>query len=337
MKFRKSKQALLVLLILCILAFASILTIFVYLRKLQAIGSGSDTPVTYNHHYAFVGNLSRPELSPIYEAAYEYAEGKGNYIERTGEGLNTNYGVADLMDMARLSDVDGIIVDADDSEETRDAINAASDAGIPVVCIGTDTYGASRTSYVGISYYDLGQEYGRAIAALKEDTIQMVMILISPNDRTNSQNQVYLGIVDYIRSAGLSGSFSFETYQAGDDSSFSSAEAVTDIISSYSLPPILVCLDETITTAVCQGLYDADKVGSCKVLGYSFNDTIAQAIENGTIEETVTLSSTQVGPSAVACLDDAIDTGDAAYKVPIDLVIINQDNLQAYEAENNEE
>jgi len=330
MRLSKKRQKWIVLLFLAALAAASVLTIFVYLRKLSVIESASSAQETYNRRYAFVGDLTKPELEPIYRAAYDYARQNGNYVERTGEGMNRTYTVSELLNMAACSGVDGIIVDANDSEEMRDAINDASDTGIPVVCIGTDSYGARRASYVGISYYDLGQEYGRKIASLKTDTVQMVMILLSPNDRTNSQNMVYLGIIDYIRSAGLSGSFSFETYQPGDGSAFSSAEAVTDIISSYSLPPILVCLDETITTAVCQGLSDAGKTGTA-VLGYSFNDTISQAIENGTVVETATLSAEQVGPSAVACLDDDIERGSAKSSVPVNLVVLTKDNLKAYE------
>ena len=317
--------------LLLVLGAATAVNLSLYLRQVRSItGDGSSAPL-YDRHYALVGDPRSPFLSSVYEAAHAYGLTHGSYVELTGAGLEASYSSVTLMDIARESKVGGIIVDADDSEEMRDAVNAAASSGIPVVCIGTDSYGADRRSYVGISYYALGQEYGKKIAALKKDTVQMVMIMMSPGKRTSSQNMVYSGIIDYIREAGLSSRFSFESYQVGDGSSFSTAEAVTDILGSYSLPSILVCLDETITSAVCQGIVDANRVSEVTVFGFNLNDMIRNAIRKGVISESVTVPAEAVAENAVECLDTAVSGGFVTEYVSIGFLPVTKDNLDQYE------
>ena len=80
-----------------------------------------------------------------------------------GLNLETDYDKRDLMKIAIDSKVDGIIVEADESAMMTDLIREAEDNGIPVVTVLEDNTQAGRQSYVSISYYNLGREYGNQL------------------------------------------------------------------------------------------------------------------------------------------------------------------------------
>lgn len=306
---------------LCLLLFEA------GMKKLTATPDGSPD---YARHYAFIGDSSSVFVREVFDAAQKEGALSGDYVSLMGEGLDIRYSELQLLDIAAASRVDGIIVSANAGEEMLQAINEVEQAGIPVVCVGTDSYGSLRQSYVGISYYTLGQEYGEVIASLATDAVQKVTILTSPNEKNRGQNLVYSGIVDYIGKAGLSSRFSFETMAAGNGTMFSAAESITDLFNSSDLPQILVCLDETNTTCACQSIVDTNQVGDVTILGYYVNDTIKNAVEKQIIPATLTVNAGEIGRSSIRCLDEYLENGFVTEYIPIDIDTLTADNIDAY-------
>lgn len=320
-------------------AVTTIVSLVLFEYQVRRVGSGSGSSTTYTRHYAFIGDRSSTFLQSVYEAAADAGEDSGDYVEFTGNSLDTAYTDLQLMNIAVKSDVDGIIVNANDSDEMRDAIASAEEAGIPVVCIGSDSYGASRQSYVGISYYNLGQAYGTEIEKLAAPAgsgtggkaVQQVIILTSPSDRSKGQNLVYSGMRDYIRSVNLSSYFEFSTRTVGNGTMFSAAEDITDLFSSDDLPDIIICLDETNTTAACQSIVDTNHVGDVTILGFYLNDTILNAIAKRIIPATFTVDTTRIGQEAVNCLDEYSENGFVTDYVSIDIEAVTADNAESYQ------
>ncbi len=298
--------------------------------QLQRLAAPAGDRFDYARRYAFVGDKSSAFLQEVCSAAAEEGRLSGDYVGFIGEDLDMNYTELQLFDIAVAAKADGIIVNADDSDAMREAIGRAEKAGIPVVCIGTDSYGSLRQSYVGISYYTLGQEYGKAIAALASDEVQNVLILTSPNEKSRGQNLVFSGIRDYIAKAGRAGRFTFETLSVGNGAMFSAAESITDLFGGSSLPEIIVCLDETNTTCACQAIVDTNHVGDVTILGYYVNDTICNAIEKQIIPATLTVNAEEIGRSAVRCLDEYLSTGFVTEYVSIDIRTLGADSIGDY-------
>ena len=104
-----------------------------------------------------------------------------------------SYSLEELMNIAAASAPDGIIVNAIDNADMEEAVNSAAQQNIPVICVGTDIYGSKRSSYVGISYYTLGQAYAQCILPLQKDAQQRVLVIKSPEEHTTGQALILSG------------------------------------------------------------------------------------------------------------------------------------------------
>lgn len=323
---------------IALLAAVTVISLVLFGYQVQRVGTGNGEARTYARHYAFIGDRSSAFLQSVHTAAAQAGAGSGDYVEFTGNNLETGYTTVQLMDIAVKSGVDGIIVSANDSDEMRNAIAAAETAGIPVVCIGSDSYGSSRQSYVGISYYNLGQAYGSAITDLvkrgnteeRGNAVRQVVILTSPSDRSLGQNLVYSGMRDSIRSMNYSSYFRFSTETVGNGTMFSAAEDITDLFNSDELPDILICLDETNTTAACQSIVDTNHVGDVSIFGFYTNDTILNAVSKEIIPATFTVDTARIGREAVNCLDEYIENGFVTDYISIDIDAVTAANVESY-------
>ena len=139
-------------------------------------------------YYALV---VRDNEDPYWESAYESMKKQGElynvYVDRAGKNLSVDYSKYDLMEMAISSGVDGIIYEADDSEESLELINKAVAAGIPVVTVRADAPASARRSFVGVSFYNLGTEYGRLITEAGREAVKL-----KPSDKRDTVSVLVL-------------------------------------------------------------------------------------------------------------------------------------------------
>lgn len=320
-------------LLLSILALITVCTLVLFEMQLRTLLPSKTPGLSFRRHYALIGDRTSSFLNAVYESAGRRASESNDYIEFTGKDLDVEYTTPELMDIAIAAKVDGIILDADDSTEMSDSILRANEAGIPVICIGTDSYGSARKSYVGVSYYTLGQEYARYITShLVTRDVMRVLVIASPEGHVTGQNLVYNGIRDYISSQHRTSHFQISSKILGDSGIFSTAEAVSDLFdndSEEALPDILVCLDETSSTSACQAIVDSNHVGDVKILGYSLNDTIANALQKGVLSATLTISTQEIGEKAVDDLNEYIDSDFVSEYTSIDITTVTASNLDA--------
>lgn len=320
-------------LLLAALSLVTVITLVLFELQVQSLLSSSRNVLSFRHHYALIGDTSSPFLNSVYASAQEEAALSGDYVEFLGKGLDKDYSALERMNIAVSANVDGIILDADDSSEMADAINQADEAGIPVICIGTDSYGSARKSFVGISYYTLGQEYGKFITShLVTDNVMKVLVIASPEEHVTGQNLVFNGLRDYIAQQHRTSRFQISSQILGGDDRFSTAEAVTDLFGSdtQSLPDILVCLDETSTTSACQAIVDSNHVGDVQILGYYLNDTIINALQKGIISATLTIPAQEIGQKAVDGLNEYLGSDFVSEYSSIDIETITSATLDDY-------
>ena len=313
-----------------VLVVITIVSMAIFERQLHALSDLSAGGTKFRYNFAFIGDKSSSFQNVIYDQALREAEKKGDYIEFTGKNLDTSYTIPELMDLAIQSKADGIIVNGDDSEELKNAINRAVKAGIPVICVGTDCYGSDRQSFVGVSYYNVGEDYGSMLSSLAENRRQNVLVIASPEDKTTGQNLVISGIKNSLEKNNVMDRFSISSKTLGNGDSFSTAEAVTDLFENGDLPDILICLDETTTSSVCQTIVDTNHVGDVTIYGYYRNDTILNAVQRNVAALTLTVSAEEIGRTAVDNLLEYIDSGFVTEYTPIDIEIITPENAGDY-------
>ena len=280
-----------------------------------------------------------------WHSAYESMKAQGElydvYVDMAGKNLSVDYSKYDLMEMAISSKVDGIIYEADDSEQSLTLINKAVAAGIPVVTVRTDGPASARRSFVGVSFYNLGMEYGKLIIDAagevirskpsdKRDTVS-VLVLTDGNMQDTSQNVVLSALKETVqKEADDSYEIIIGTAQIDNSGEFTAEESVRDLLYSASLPDVIVCLNEVNTESVYQTIVEMNKVGKSIILGYDDSDIVLKAIEREGIYASITVDSRQMGQDCVEALNEYIVYKRVSDYYGVDYKIINSKNVSEY-------
>ena len=133
----------------------------VVLRRVNSEVSDQKTARSvYSRHYAFIHTDGEDDLwESIYEGAMLRGEDLDAYVEYFGRDLTVGYSLDELLEIAIMSDVDGIILDGEGSDETAGLIGEAAAKKIPVVTVLSDCADSDRVSFVGFSSYNMGRHY----------------------------------------------------------------------------------------------------------------------------------------------------------------------------------
>ncbi|MDC7300483.1 substrate-binding domain-containing protein [Agathobacter ruminis] len=285
---------------------------------------------TYKRHYALVtGGTDDVFWSSVYESAYAVAAEHDVLLERFGYDLAVKYSKDDLLEMAIEAGVDGIIVEGDEDERTIELINRAVSQNIPVVTILSDCSGSMRQSYVGVNNYDIGQNYGEAIAKLIGETPSSklnVRVILESKEADVAQNLVLLGVRENLEKYYGEGSIDVTSGTISEPDDFAVEEYMRDtFLDRAQLPEFIVCLNSITTQQAYQAAVDYNAVGSCKILGYYDSESILSAVSKGIISSTLSVDTEQLGRYAVENLNDYIETGYTNGYNAVDMKMIDRE------------
>ena len=305
----------------------------------------------FNRYYVMISSDRELDFwQSVYEGAYAEGIKKGVCVEMMGENLSENYSDRELMEIAIASNVDGIIVYADESEEMRDLIDQAVDEGIPVVTVYSDNPNSKRACFVGVGSYSLGREYGKQIVKIARETelshttasthmndsIKVVALVNSYSDNSD-QSLIWSGIQNAVSTENNTQT-QIEMTQAYVDNrnTFTTEESIRDIFRSQETPDVIVCLNETDTNCVYQSLVDYNKVGKSAILGYYDSESILKGISRNVIYSTVSVDTNQMGAYCVNAIKEYEDNGNTSQYMLADVTLIDKDNVSEYLTESGE-
>lgn len=342
----KSKYTIVTILLIILIVISGLVTLvtMIYFRHRvrEDMNMISDEGGNPDRYYALV---VRDSNNPYWLSAYESMKAQGEqtnvYVDKSGNNLSDEYSNYDLMEMAIASKVDGIIFEADDSEESLKLINKAVAAGIPVVTVRTDAPASARRSFVGVSFYNLGTEYGRLIIEAGKNVIKnkpedmrdtvSVLVLTDGKIQDTSQNVVLAALKETVqKEADDDYEIIIGTAQIDNSGEFTAEESVRDLLYSASLPDIIVCLNEVNTESVYQTIVEMNKVGKSVILGYDDSDIIIKAIEREGIYASITVDTQQLGQDCVEALNEYIVYKHVSDYYGVDYKIINKKNVADY-------
>lgn len=285
----------------------------------------------YKNHYAFISVDKNDDFYYyVFQAAKAAGEQQGDWVEYFGKDLATVYSREQLLEIAIASNVDGIFLQADESKEIASLINAAVNKGIPVITMGSDCTASTRQSYVGVNNYSLGQQYGQQIISMGKKGEVDVLVLMNPNSADTSQNIVYAAIKEQLENSD-DAEYELNTMVISNDSTFSAEESIRDtIIKGNKAPDILVCLNERNTSAAYQALVDYNRVGSIEIVGYHKNSSIIDGIAQNNIYASFEVDTNQMGEDLIYAIDEYKEYGYVNEYLPIDVRIINSENVEGY-------
>ena len=331
--------------ILSILFAAAVFVVaWMYFRFIMGKGTEEQPEKIYSHYYAMVTDDYRSSFwQYVWRGASEEAALHDSYVELFGADLGNDYSIEELMDMAIAAKVDGIMVYGNSSENMSDMIAKATGEGIPVVTMYSDSPYSERCSYVGVSGYSIGLEYGRQICNAKgeiqrlaindpekEKTTYNVTVLVEEKKPFYDQNVILSGIKDIVNRDESGAEYAIKIVNVDNSNPFSVEESIRDIFMEEEIPDILVCLSELDTTCAYQALIDFNQVGSVYVLGYYNSETILNAISRNVVYSTLAVDTEELGRYCAEAMDEYINYGNTSQYFAADVTIIDKTNVAEY-------
>ncbi len=315
-----------------------LLTIYcVFNFRAQIFASGINTivhPKKYEKHFVLITD---EQEDPLWDSIYQGVKKEGKKydicVEYLGKSLPTDYSVHELFRIAIDADVDGIIVIGDESEETVKLINEAVEKEIPVVTVLNDSTASLRQCFIGVSNYNMGQEYGRqALKLLRNKLGQSVCVLMDSGNGDTSKNTTFLGIKETIAAKYPDiDTVKIQALAVDDKNSFTSEETIRDLmLDEDNLPDILICLSAVDTRCAFQAAVDYNKVGKIEILGYYASDAIMEAIKKDIIYSTISIDGVQMGTLCINALQEYEETGYVSGYFPVDTKLITGENVNYY-------
>ena len=329
-KVSKNRMAVTILAgIVLVLFIATIVGLFFYRSMIRRIGEvQEEVYAEYPRLYAFIAEDPDSQLSNrIYKEISEYAKENGCYVEMTGENLSATYSKADRINIAISSKVDGIILEGDDSEETKKLIRKAEDAGVPVVTILSDCEGSERKSFIGLNQYTLGTEYGNTLTEISTDKYPMSVLILKNG---NSDDFIIQAIQKQ-----LTGRFvAISSKEVDTSSQFTSEENIMKTLDELNkMPDVIICLNDKITESAIQSIVEKNLVGKTRILGYYDSETIRKAIEKGSVYATFAIDTKTRAIQSVNALNEFNNTGHVSDFYTIKALKLTRTNLSVYSSE----
>lgn len=324
-----------VLLAVCSISFLLFVSIGTFLFFRIRVGSASDAlrrgdSVSYDKYYVLIC-----DTTPFWKQVHEYASIKAKedniLVDMISERLNKDFTKANLMKIAIEAEVDGILLEAEDTAEMRGLISEADSKGICVVTLETDCTDSKRKSFIQGGSYNLGKIYAeQAVSNLNRNKNDIVVVMDGSN-KDSSQNIVFTGIQDTVNSKILGRSISFTALSVNSRDSFAAEEDIRRIFTeNESLPDAVICLNEQSTSIVYQALVDYNQVGNIRLIGNYNSDSILNGIKQGVIEATVSVDTKELGEYAVEAVSEYLETGYVSDYYSVDCEIITGDNIDRY-------
>ncbi|MBE5890811.1 MAG: sugar ABC transporter substrate-binding protein [Lachnospiraceae bacterium] len=333
---KKRERVLRRLMLIAPWAFMMIVLIsFVWVQGSDLLVSANlEDAKTYSKHYALItGDNDDAFWESVYQSALAAGLESDVYVEHFGYDLAVRYSKTELLDMAINANVDGIILEGDEDEETIALIDRAVEAGIPVVTLLTDSSGSTRQCYVGVNSYDIGQKYGEEIISLigSQSPDGKTVSVIVNNDADNvGQNLILLGIRERLEKEYGSETIEVTATSIDSEDVFEVEEYMREtFLDKKSLPEFMVCLNSITTNQAYQAAVDYNGVGDCVILGYYDSDSILTAVSKGIITRTLSLDTEEMGQMAVESLNDYIETGYTNGYMVVDMNMINREEAAA--------
>lgn len=231
------------------------------------------------------------------------------------------------LDMAIVSNVDGIVTYAWDEAATGGLINKGVDKGIPIVTLKTDAKNSRRAAFVGVNTYSAGTEMGRMLIAATGGHGNAA-ILVS-NDETGGtvvQNLMISGITDELKNTP---ELKLKIVEYNYANFLSLEDTIKDLLINEPGLTAILCTNEKDTTLVAQRLIDLNKV-FYTIIGYGDTPEILRYIDSGVIYGTVSADHEQMGYDAIKALVDLKKSGRTSAYFTVDTHLITKTNVAGY-------
>jgi ribose transport system substrate-binding protein len=255
----------------------------------------------------------------------------GVYVELVSISQRDIDELRKAVEMGVNAGVDGIALQAADSEQTSKIVEEAKKQGISVVTYENDNYNIPNTPMVGTNSYSLGSIAGdMAVKAMKEHANVAVVINKSGNENDVQFKNTIIQAVK--NSFSKYSTINISKIYTIDADLFEAEKVASSIIEDGGINLIL-CFDERCTPGIAQVLVDNNMVGDIRLIGYGVMPYTLDYIKRGVIYGTVCPNAYEIGYTAVQQMAKSLDGDQISDYVSTKLNTINLENVDMYSQE----
>lgn len=290
MKSRKSTDAKIFIAISIIIIFIAIVFFAFFfintINRSRSVTSQKNMDRTY--HVLIIGNNENALfLKQVYEGALNYSALYNTVVELyVPQSHAEDVSTQSLFEYASFINADGIIAYITDPDEELEPIKKINGDSIPTVTIGQFAANVNQISYVGNSYWELGQVFGNEIISnIKEGGTVLIQ---APRNITN------------INYSNLTNSM-LSTIKNQDHFSYNVLNNIDEILlqSIKNNDILLVGLTEEDTIKLAQLYNETHSSKNIGIIGFGNNETCQTYLSKGTVKELISQNPKKIGEAAI--------------------------------------
>ena len=262
----------------------------------------SDSERGNNHYIAVFPSMEGEFFTRMWNGLEREAEKRKVAVELQvpKDRLDLKSGMVELLDIARISRVDGLLLYVTHEAELRPYINRLSISGIPVVTLESDAPKSRRASFVGSNSFRMGQRIGTLMQEGNGGEVKAAMI----QSQYYSEKTTQWSIINYGILTSLSSRDGDEILTTVNSESgvLSGEELTREILFLYPEVNTIFCTSPVDTIAAYRTVNEfSDK--DVRIIGYGYNEEIRRGLESGAIYATLVRNPEEIGARAVETLE----------------------------------
>jgi ribose transport system substrate-binding protein len=231
------------------------------------------------------------------EAARQEAEAFGNVevisTDANGDAAKLTSDIEDLL----AQGIDGLIISAGPLEAAPAALEAADQAGVPVVMVDRKLTGGPYTSWIGPDNEAIGRQDGEYIADRLEGEGKLVVISGGPADNTIGLARTN-GMLSVVEETDIE---VVRAPQFGEWSEDGGLAVMEDLLAAHDDIDAVFCENDSMCLGARKAIADAGRAEQIFLAGVDGQKEALAAIQEG-------------GNYAVTGLNNAVEMGNAAYE-----------------------
>lgn len=288
------------------------------------------------HIQVIVQNSDENFWTMFREGAKVAEQELGIYVEFVPLSQLTVDNLREAVEIGVNSGVDGIALQAADSEQTQQIIDNAKKQGVQIITYEDSNYNISDTPMVRTNSYSLGSYVGDMAVEASGGTADVAVVINSSGNNGSEDwaeeytNNIIQGINNAFGPYGKIELPYSSIYPINTDM-FEAEKVTAEILESKNIPDLIICLDEKVTPGIAQILVDRNLVGDIKLVGYGITEQTLEYIQHGVIYGTICPVSYEIGYKTVTSLVQMLDGDTVSEAIDTSLFTIDKSNVLQYQ------
>ena len=256
----------------------------------------------------------------------QYAAEHDAEVELTvvGPGAESEIEQQVAMIEQQIVDCDAIICAPNDAGAAANALQAAIDAGIPVLSVDTNVGIEGQVSFVGTSNVDAAKQGGLWAAEKVGEGAKAVIIYGQEGDNTSNMRRE--GYEAACEEAGI------EVLAAlsGQNTTDGATKTMEDLLNSYPDQIDIVLCHNDDTAIGAMNACETAGVSDVTIVGFDGNKSAAELVKDGKLAATVAQQPVAMGYEAVKAAVAAVNGEEVEEVINAPIKVVTAENAEEY-------